>query len=109
MERFGFYKDPQLDYPEGEMIASGVRNSAGRLVEDGFDVGRVAIGQGGEEGQIQVTPLQMAEVAGAVANGGELMRPRFTDRVVGQDGRVEETVDPGAAVAGDEARDRRRS
>jgi peptidoglycan glycosyltransferase len=94
MKRFGFYADPQLDYPEGEMIASGVRNSAGRLVEDGFDVGRVAIGQGGEEGQIQVTPLQMAQVAGAVANGGKLIRPRLTDRVVGQDGRVEERIDP---------------
>ena len=94
MERFGFYADPQLDYPESEMRASGVRNSAGRLVTDGFDVGRVAIGQGGEEGQIQVTPLQMAQVAGAVANGGKLIRPRLTDRIVGQDGRVEERIDP---------------
>jgi peptidoglycan glycosyltransferase len=94
MRRFGFYDDPQLDYPEGQMIASGVRNSAGRLVDDGFDVGRVAIGQGGEEGQIQVTPLQMAQVAGAVANGGKLIRPRLTDRVVGQDGRVEDRIDP---------------
>jgi penicillin-binding protein A len=94
MERFGFYRDPQLDYPESEMRASGIRNSAGQLVTDGFDVGRVAIGQGGEEGQIQVTPLQMAQVAGAVANGGKLIRPRLTDRVVGQDGRVEEQVDP---------------
>jgi peptidoglycan glycosyltransferase len=94
MERFGFYADPQLDYPEDEMIASGVRNSANQLVTGGFDVGRVAIGQGGEEGQIQVTPLQMAEVAGAVANGGKLMRPRFTERIVGQDGRVEEEIDP---------------
>jgi penicillin-binding protein A len=94
MERFGFYADPQLDYPEDEMIASGVRNSAGQLVTGGFDVGRVAIGQGGEEGQIQVTPLQMAEVAAAVANGGKLMRPRFTERIVGQDGRVDEEIDP---------------
>jgi len=94
MERFGFYDDPQLDYPEDEMIASGIRNSAGRLVKDGFDAGRVAIGQGGAEGQVQVTPLQMAEVAAAVANGGKLIRPRFTDRIVGQDGRVEETIDP---------------
>jgi peptidoglycan glycosyltransferase len=94
MERFGFYKDPQLDYPESEMRASGVRNSASQLVTDGFDVGRVAIGQGGAEGQIQVTPLQMAEVAGAVANGGKLIRPRLTDRIVGQDGRVEEQIDP---------------
>ncbi len=94
MERFGFYDDPQLDYPEDEMIASGVRNSAGRLVRDGFDAGRVAIGQGGEEGQIQVTPLQMAQVAGAVGNRGRLIRPRLTERIVGQDGRVEEKIDP---------------
>jgi peptidoglycan glycosyltransferase len=94
MERFGFYADPQLDYPEDEMIASGIRNSANRLVTDGFDAGRVAIGQGGAEGQVQVTPLQMAQVAGAVANGGSLVRPRLSERVVGQDGRVEERVDP---------------
>jgi peptidoglycan glycosyltransferase len=94
MERFGFYRDPQLDYPEDSMLASGVRNASGRLVTGGFDVGRVAIGQGGAEGQIQVTPLQMAEVAAAVANGGRLVRPRLTDRIVGQDGRVEEQIDP---------------
>jgi peptidoglycan glycosyltransferase len=94
MERFGFYKDPQLDYPDDSMLASGIRNAEGRLVTSGFDVGRVAIGQGGAEGQVQVTPLQMAQVAGAVANGGKLIRPRLTDRIVGQDGRVEERIDP---------------
>ena len=35
-----------------------------------------------------VTPLQMAMVAAAVANGGRLMRPRLVDRVVDRDGRV---------------------
>ena len=96
MDRFGFNQDPQLDYPDDQMEVSGIRNSEGRLVtaDDGFDVGRVAIGQGGEEGQIQVTPLQMAEVAAAVANGGKLMRPRLTERVVGKDGRVEEQIAP---------------
>jgi len=94
MERFGFYRDPQLDYPEDSMLASGIRNADGRLVTSGFDVGRVAIGQGGAEGQVQVTPLQMAQVAGAVANGGKLIRPRLTDRIVGQDGRVEDEIDP---------------
>jgi penicillin-binding protein A len=96
MDRFGFNRDPQLDYPDEQMEVSGIRNSEGRLVgaDDGFDVGRVAIGQGGAEGQIQVTPLQMALVAAAVGNRGELMRPRLTERVVGQDGRVEERIDP---------------
>jgi len=90
MERFGFGQDPPLDYPDGQMLASGVRNSKGRLVTSGFDVGRVAIGQGGNEGQIQVSPLQMAMVAGAVGNGGELMQPRLTERIVSKEGRAED-------------------
>jgi peptidoglycan glycosyltransferase len=88
MERFGFGVDPPLDFPDEQMVPSGVRR--GRP----FDVGRVAIGQGGAEGQIQVTPLQMALVAAAVGNGGRLMRPRLTERIVGKDGRVEERIEP---------------
>ena len=57
MERFGFYKDPQLDYPEDSMLASGIRNADQQLVTSGFDVGRVAIGQGGAEG-LQVYMVQ---------------------------------------------------
>jgi peptidoglycan glycosyltransferase len=94
MKRFGFYESPELDYPAEQMEPSGIINSDGRFVEDGFDVGRVAIGQGGEEGQIQTTPMQMALVACAIANDGKLMRPRLTDRVVRKDGRVSERVRP---------------
>ncbi len=96
MNRFGFNQDPPLDYPEDQMNASGIRNSDGQLLDgdNGFDVGRVAIGQGGEEGQIQVTPLQMAMVAAAVGNGGKLMRPRLTEKVVAPDGRVESNFEP---------------
>ena len=90
MQRFGFGQDPPLDYPDSQMLASGVRNSKGTLVTSGFDVGRVAIGQGGNEGQIQVSPLQMAMVAGAVGNGGILMQPRLTERIVSKDGRAED-------------------
>jgi peptidoglycan glycosyltransferase len=94
MERFGFYEDPKLDYPDDELIASGVREANGNLVDDGFDVGRVAIGQGGAEGEIRATPLQMAEVAAAIANGGRLMKPVLTDRVLREDGRVKERIQP---------------
>jgi peptidoglycan glycosyltransferase len=94
MKRFGFYADPDLDYPGDQMIPSGIVNANGDFVEDGFDVGRVAIGQGGEEGQIQTTPLQMALVAAAIGNGGRLMRPHLTDRVVRKDGRVAERIRP---------------
>jgi penicillin-binding protein A len=94
MKRYGFYADPQLDYPDTQMIPSGVINGDGDYVEDGFDVGRVAIGQGGLEGEIRAAPLQMAQVAAAVANGGRLMKPRLTDRIVRKDGRVAERIEP---------------
>jgi len=95
MQRFGFYQDPKLDYPADFMVPSGVFNARGQLVRrPGFDVGRVAIGQGGREGQIRSSALQMALVAAAVGNGGKLMRPRLTDRVVRKDGRVKERVEP---------------
>ena len=94
MKRYGFYADPQLDYPDAQMIASGIINGDGDYVEDGFDAGRVAIGQGGLEGEIRAGPLQMAEVAAAVANGGRLMKPRLTDRIVQKDGRVKEKIQP---------------
>jgi penicillin-binding protein A len=94
MERFGFYSDPELDYPDNQMRASGPYNSAGDLVTEGFDVGRVAIGQGGEEGQLLAAPLQMAEVAAAVANDGKLMKPTFLQQAVDPDGRKIEELDP---------------
>jgi len=96
MDRFGFNQDPPLDYPADQMNASGIRNAEGKLRDggDGFDVGRVAIGQGGLEGQIQVTPMQMAMVAAVVANEGKLMRLRLTERVVAKDGRVREELKP---------------
>src|SRR5918995_6717606 len=94
MERFGFYSDPPLDFPSDELLASGVYNADRDLVREGFDVGRGAIGQGGEEGQDLVTPLQMAQVAAAVANGGELMEPTFLQEVTDPDGRTTEELDP---------------
>jgi penicillin-binding protein A len=94
LKRFGFYEDPQLDYPGFQMIASGIINGDGDYVEDGFDAGRVAIGQGGLEGEIRAGPLQMAEVAAAIANGGRLMKPRLTDRIVRKDGRIKERIQP---------------
>ena len=94
MKRFGFYSDPELNYPNDQMAPSGAINSAGELVEDGFDVGRVAIGQGGEEGQALASALQMAQVAGTVANGGVLMEPTFLQEAKDPDGRTIEELDP---------------
>ena len=93
MERFGFYKKVPIDLPPEERGQSGVRVAG----QDGFskmtsrrvDAGRVAIGQGG----LLATPLQMAMVASAVANEGELMRPTLTDRVLDRDGRTVDDVE----------------
>jgi penicillin-binding protein A len=94
MRRYGFYEDPELDYPDNQMIPSGIINGQGNYVDEGFDAGRVAIGQGGLEGEVRASPMQMAQVAAAIANGGRLMKPRLTDRIVRKDGRVAERIEP---------------
>jgi peptidoglycan glycosyltransferase len=96
MDRFGFNQDPKLDYPDEQMIASGIRDADGKLLRGaaGFDIGRVAIGQGGEEGAILTSPMQMALVAAAIGNGGRLMKPRLTDRIVRKDGRIKQRIEP---------------
>ena len=90
MRRFGFNQKPPIDLPGDELTASGVYNK-GRLLddEDPVDIGRVGIGQE----RLQVTPLQMAMVAAAVANGGELMKPHIGDRFIKPDGRLSKQVD----------------
>lgn len=94
MRRFGFEKDPEVQLPEDQMAASGVRNSDGELVDEGFDIARVAIGQGGAEGQILATPFQMAEVAAAIGNRGKLMRPTLIEAVKDPDGRTTRGLEP---------------
>ncbi|MQA76081.1 MAG: hypothetical protein GEU88_17395 [Solirubrobacterales bacterium] len=93
MKRFGFYSVPELDYPSSQMEESGVYSTDG-LVEEDFDVGRVAIGQGGAEGQLLASATQMAEVAAAVANDGTLMKPTFLQSAKDPDGRTIEELDP---------------
>jgi penicillin-binding protein A len=92
MTRLGFDEQVAVDLPSEERRASG-EFANGRLIKpssDAVDVGRMAIGQD----KLNVTPLQMAMVASAVANGGKLMRPHLTDRIVDRDGRTVEKVLP---------------
>jgi peptidoglycan glycosyltransferase len=93
MQRFGFYSKPPLDYPPDELNASRPFSPGGHAYPPGSpneDIGRIGIGQGG----LQVTPLQMAMVAAAVANGGKLMVPHLATRVVDSTGRKVETIKP---------------
>jgi peptidoglycan glycosyltransferase len=92
MRRFGFDRKPQLDYPAEEMSSSG-EYSRGRIVSPTsslVDIGRMGIGQD----KLAVTPLQMAEVASAIANRGRLMRPHMTSRIVDPDGRTVQRIAP---------------
>ena len=98
MRRFGFEKDPQVELPDFQKAPSGVyaakKDGSRQLTDSGFDIARVAIGQGGAEGQLLATPMQMAEVAATVANRGELMRPTLIQEVKDPDGRTSDELDP---------------
>jgi penicillin-binding protein A len=93
MKRFGFYAKPPLDYPPEQIAESRPYSPRGRPYPPASpleDIGRIGIGQGG----LAVTPLQMAMVAAAVANGGKLMTPRLATKAVDQDGRTVQTYKP---------------
>jgi len=92
MRRFGFDRKPQLDYPADEMSSSGEYLGEKLLSPTSVrvDVGRMGIGQD----KLRVTPLQMAEVAAAVADKGVLMKPHLTSKIVEPDGHVTQRISP---------------
>jgi len=92
MEQFGFNSRPAIDLPEDAVAKSGVFDEEENLLRAGdpVDLARLAIGQE----RLLVTPLQMAEVVAAVANGGKLMKPQIWSRVVDPEGRVTDRLDP---------------
>jgi cell division protein FtsI (penicillin-binding protein 3) len=71
IERFGFGQATGIDFP-GE--SEGIVLPAERWT--GSTIGNVPIGQG-----IAVTPLQMAAVYAAIANGGVWRQPHLAERV----------------------------
>jgi peptidoglycan glycosyltransferase len=92
MTRLGFGALPPIDLPSGELRASGEYDH-GHVIpptSDLVDVGRLGIGQD----RLEVTPLQMAMVAAAVADGGRMMAPHLVTKVVDPTGRTVQTVDP---------------
>jgi cell division protein FtsI (penicillin-binding protein 3) len=74
IDKFGFGKPTGVDFP-GE--SSGLVLPLARW--SGSTIGNVPIGQG-----IAVTPIQMASVYAAVANGGEWVQPHVVERVAGE-------------------------
>ncbi len=92
MEKFGFNATPAIDLPSEEVYPSGIFDEERGLLHknDPVDLARVAIGQE----RLLATPLQIAEVAAAIANGGKLMKPQIWNRVIDPDGRVVKRLDP---------------
>ena len=92
MEKFGFNARPAIDLPENQVEPSGVFGEDGELLHanDPVDLARLGIGQE----RLLATPLQIAEVAAAIANGGKLMKPQIWKRVIDPDGRVVDKLDP---------------
>jgi penicillin-binding protein A len=87
-KRFGFYSLPPLELPENERVASGLYDH-GRLFDPKHpdtqvDPGRLAFGQE----RLEVTPLQLAMVAAAIANHGAEMRPQIVERIVSPAGKT---------------------
>lgn len=91
MDKFGFNSKPAIDLPADQLSSSGIFEEGALLgPNDPIDIARVAIGQE----RLLATPLQMAEVAAAIANDGRLMKPQIWSRVVDPDGRVTKRLDP---------------
>jgi peptidoglycan glycosyltransferase len=90
MRLLGFNRQPPIDLPPSEVRASGeyfTRRGRTRLVAPTsplVDVGRMAFGQD----HLEVTPLQMAMVAAAVADDGVVVAPHLVDTVVNPDGQT---------------------
>jgi penicillin-binding protein 2 len=99
--RLGLGEKPAIDLPAqgaGLIPTPAWRN---RLYEKGTnpyidrpwtqgDNVNLAVGQG----DLQVTPLQLARAYAAIANGGTLVRPHLGKRIEGLDGRTVERIRP---------------
>ncbi|MGH9211798.1 MAG: peptidoglycan D,D-transpeptidase FtsI family protein [Acidimicrobiales bacterium] len=84
-EAFGFNQDVPIDLPRPAESNFPVENAQ----DDAFRA-QISIGQN----EVSSTPLQMALVAAAVANGGEVMRPHVMSEIRDEDEEVIESYDP---------------
>jgi peptidoglycan glycosyltransferase len=100
--RLGFGAPIPFDLPTAvSQVTNGRGDAPGGFV-DYVELANAAYGQA----ETFVTPLQMALVAGTVANGGELMRPRLVTAITGKRGSrgvgpesLRRVIDPSEAAA----------
>jgi peptidoglycan glycosyltransferase len=84
---FGFDQTPPFDLPEA---AQSFFPPASSFVHDLPGLAKSAIGQQ----NVQAVPLGMAMVAGAIANGGIMMKPHVLGQVANSQGQVVRTYQP---------------
>ncbi|HEY4397945.1 MAG TPA: penicillin-binding transpeptidase domain-containing protein [Acidimicrobiia bacterium] len=90
MGKFGIGSAPPLDISPGAVTSVGPAPGSFQQNQPLFAF--AGIGQG----DVAVTPLEMALSASAVANKGQIMQPRAVDRVTDADGNTVKTIDPKA-------------
>jgi penicillin-binding protein 2 len=99
--RFGLGERPGIDVPgasPGLIPTPAWRNRVYRKGSNPYidrpwtqgDNVNLAIGQG----DVMVTPLQLARAYAAIANGGDLVMPHLADRVIDARGKVVERIRP---------------
>ncbi|MFH1475544.1 MAG: penicillin-binding transpeptidase domain-containing protein [Chloroflexota bacterium] len=82
--RLGFGSGLPFDLPTApSQLTNGGGPLPGGFLDD-VELANAAYGQG----EVLTTPLQMALVAAAVANGGELMAPRLVTALIDREGRA---------------------
>jgi penicillin-binding protein A len=88
MAAFGIYSAPPLDVFPGAAASGGPPPGSFQQNQPNFAF--AGIGQG----DVFVTPLEMALAASAVANGGQIMQPHVTDRITDGDNNTVGALSP---------------
>jgi peptidoglycan glycosyltransferase len=88
-QAFGFNQDVPIDLPRPAQSSFATDVDGTPLSQNPAILAQMSIGQN----RVRATPLQMALVAAAVANGGEIMTPHVVREVRDDQGEVVDTID----------------
>jgi penicillin-binding protein A len=90
LEQFGLYSAPPLDVSPGAAESTGP--APGSFQQNKPNFAFAGIGQG----DVFVTPLEMALATSAVANNGQIMQPHVGERITDGDDNSVKSIDPKA-------------
>ena len=107
-KRFGFYSVPAARDARRTSARAAASTTSGRLFYPKTAPGRPGPARFRPGARCSVTPLQMAMVAAAIANGGVVMRPYVVERVTAPDGGTVTRTKPRRARARDQPAERGR-